>query len=269
MRKGDFTFFFGAASGSARKVLQQLEEPHVMLSYQTENNQPWNTEELFVDSGGYSLMLDTGTHPPADEYLDYVAQADADYYALQDFPNEPEILEEYGRSILQHREFTREYSASVLAAHHDRGLDATPVSVLQGWETDDYLQAIDRYDDAGVLTEYVGLGSVCRRNAEADIKDVVRTVDNALSGKHRIHAFGVKSNILDDQEMVDRLASADSLAYDWSYTKDVPGPRWHQVAYNYLQFKRRLFDEDDSAEPGPNATLTEAVTATDGGEPDD
>ena len=62
MKIGDFTFYFGASSGSSRKALQQLQEPHLMLNYATQNNQPWDVEELFTDSGGYSFMKGKGEY---------------------------------------------------------------------------------------------------------------------------------------------------------------------------------------------------------------
>lgn len=263
----DFTFYYGAASGSARKAMQQLEEPNIMLSYATENNEPWDCENLFIDSGGYSLMLDTGDHPPADEYLDYVESADPEYFALQDFPCEPEVLEEYGRSVMNHREFSLEYSAQVLTYARERGLDSEPVAVLQGWDPEDYRKCIDRYEQEGLLTDTVGIGSVCRRHADADIRDVVLTVREAIPDR-RIHAFGVKRDVLSHPDVLDALDSADSLAYDWSYEREVSGPWWHQVAYNYLRFESQLYEvlEEPEPESGPNATLTDAVAATDGGE---
>jgi hypothetical protein len=244
----DVTFFFGAASGSARKALQQLNEPNVMLSYATKNNTPWDCEHLFLDSGGYSLMLDTGEHPPADEYIDYVEEADPAYFALQDFPCEPDVLDTYGRSVFKHREFSVEYSASCRALAADRGINAEPVAVLQGWEPDEYLRCIERYEQEGLLTDTVGIGSVCRRNAEADIREIVLTIRDVLP-KRRLHAFGVKRDVLSYPAVLRALDSADSLAYDWSYQREVTGPWWHQVAFNYLRFKQRLYEvlEEPSA----------------------
>lgn len=265
----EFTFFFGAASGSARKALQQLEEPNVMLSYATENNNPWDCETLFIDSGGYSLMLDTGEHPPASEYIDYVEATAPEYFALQDFPCEPDVLEKYGRSVFKHREFSVEHSASCLAMARDRDLDADPVAVLQGWEPDDYLRCIERYEQEGLLTDYVGIGSVCRRNAETDIREVVTTIRDVLP-KRRLHAFGVKRDVLSYPDVLRALDSADSLAYDWSYEREVSGPWWHQVAFNYLRFKQRLYEvleapTGDDIRPEGQAGLTDTFARADGG----
>lgn len=238
-----FTFYFGGAGGSARKALQQMQEPDVMLSYATKNNTPWSCGSLFVDSGGYSVMMkdDEHDHPWPDEYLDYVESSGADYFALQDYPCEPDVLERYGNSAETHQHLSLEASAWLFVRAEEREIEAEPVCVLQGWDTQDYLDCIDLYREGGILTEYVGIGSVCRRNAEADIREVILAVADALPG-HRLHAFGVKVDVLKYPDVVDVLTSADSLAYDWSYAKEIPGPRWHQVTHNYLEYKRKIAD---------------------------
>lgn len=85
--------------------------------------------------------------------------------------------------------------------------------VLQGWSLADYLECSARYGAAGVdlATEpVVGLGSVCRRQATAEIAEIAATfADRGL----RLHGFGVKTNGLADYGP--DLMSADSMA--WSY----------------------------------------------------
>lgn len=235
----DFTFYFGAASGSARKVLRQMEEPDVMISYTTQNNQPWDCESLFIDSGGYSLMKHIGKHDHADDYLDYVERSGAEYFALQDYPCEPDILEKYDRSVQTHQYMSLEAGCHTLVRAQERGIDAKPVAVLQGWDLEDYYNCLRIYDRGGLMTDYVGIGSVCRRNAAADIREIIVAMRQCLP-RQKLHAFGVKKDVLGYRDVRQALDSADSLAYDWSYTKDVPGPRWHQVTHNYLEFKRSL-----------------------------
>jgi hypothetical protein len=87
------------------------------------------------------------------------------------------------------------------------------IPVLQGWTIDDYLRHVELYERAGVrLTDYgtVGIGSVCRRQASAEIGRIVETVSALGIG---LHGFGVKSAGLVRYGHL--LASADSLA--WSY----------------------------------------------------
>lgn len=87
--------------------------------------------------------------------------------------------------------------------------------VLQGYERDDYLRCWDRYDAAGIdLGNYpvVGLGSVCRRQAEDEIGDIV-TALLAIDDGLPVHGFGVKLRGLEKYGHL--LNTADSLA--WSY----------------------------------------------------
>jgi hypothetical protein len=76
-----------------------------------------------------------------------------------------------------------------------------------------YLACIDRYERAGIdlaAAPLVGLGSVCRRQATAQIGAI--TAELAAAGL-RLHGFGVKRHGL--ARYADHLQSADSLA--WSY----------------------------------------------------
>lgn len=87
--------------------------------------------------------------------------------------------------------------------------------VIQGDDLASYLRCLHLYRDAGVdLTSYetVGLGSVCRRQAEDEIGEIV----NALlldEPRLRLHGFGVKLRGI--QKYGHLLTSADSMA--WSY----------------------------------------------------
>lgn len=85
--------------------------------------------------------------------------------------------------------------------------------VLQGWTLADYRACAAMYTAEGVdLTAepIVGLGSVCRRQATAEIGEIVNTF--AGIGLN-LHGFGVKTAGLADYGP--DLASADSMA--WSY----------------------------------------------------
>jgi len=212
-----FRYFFGAASGSARKALRQLEEPNVMLNYATQNNQPWDgIERLFVDSGGYSFILGKGEYKTTDaEYLNWIAERDPELWALRDYPCEPEVLHDHGRTVNDHQQMTVDRHRNLLNRLSDHGISGQPVAVLQGWDIDDYLQCVDRFQDAGLLTDHVGIGSVCRRNAEAEIRRVVLAVRDAVPSRVSLHAFGVKSSVLKYPDVRDALATADSQSYEY------------------------------------------------------
>lgn len=250
---GGVRVYFGAASGSSQKALRSVNEPDVMISATTRNNRPWNgIGRLFVDSGGYSLMLDTGEHPPVGEYLNIVDRMGADVFATQDYPCEPEILDEYGRTVEEHQRLTTERARKCIDAAESRLGDIQPLVVVQGWEPREYLAHIDMLRGRGLLTDHVGIGSVCRRGEVEQVRAVLNTVTEALPARCDVHAFGVKAKVLSDSTVVDGLASVDTSA--WYYRTfnsrhDIPEtePAWLTCVYRYIEY-RRLLDSISSGE---------------------
>lgn len=117
---------------------------------------------------------------------------------------------------------------------HEAAPDLPFAPVLQGYTLDDYQRCADMYETAGVeLADQpvVGIGSVCRRQATAEIVEVVEAM------AHRgiaLHGFGVKTAGVG--ELAPVLASADSMA--WSTRgRHVPGcSASHKTEANCLRF---------------------------------
>jgi hypothetical protein len=119
------------------------------------------------------------------------------------------MLARTGLSVVEHQRRTVENFVQLRSLAPE--LPIFPV--VQGWRLDDYLRCVDAYARVGIdLTAepLVGLGSVCRRQATAEIGEIV----GRLSGLGlRLHGFGVKVGGL--RCYGDGLASADSMA--WSF----------------------------------------------------
>lgn len=270
-----FTFYFGAASGSSRKALRKLDEPNVMLNYATKNNLPWNgIDRLFIDSGGYSFMKGMGEYETSNrEYLKFITEHEPEMWALRDYPCEPEVLREHGRTVEDHQQMTTDRHRELLDLVDDPNytVPGQPIAVIQGWTVDDYLQHINQMRAAGTLTEYVGIGSVCRRNQEDEIREIVLTVREELPDWITgIHAFGVKGSVLKYPRVREALTSADSQSYEmqaqWGVLHDL-GPAsktWRDSALEYLRQKRRirtiLVGRDDA-----DTKQQTLIAATDGG----
>ena len=97
------------------------------------------------------------------------------------------------------------------------------IPVLQGWRLAEYEACALMYEQAGIdlaAEPVVGLGSVCRRQATAEIGAIVTTfADRGL----RLHGFGVKSQGVARYGHL--LTSADSMAWSTGarYGKRLPG----------------------------------------------
>lgn len=85
------------------------------------------------------------------------------------------------------------------------------IPVLQGQTIDDYAYCDQLYSEAGIdlaAEPVVGLGSVCRRQATAEIEEIV---SHFHAKGYRLHGFGVKT--LGLERYGSKLVSADSLAW--------------------------------------------------------
>jgi hypothetical protein len=99
------------------------------------------------------------------------------------------------------------------------------VPVIQGQDIEDYLWCVELYRRAGIdlrACPVVGVGSVCRREAEDDILHVFREL--APLGLS-MHGYGVKTKGLAKYGPL--LTSADSMAWSWNarWEKPLPGCR--------------------------------------------
>lgn len=239
-------FYYGAASGSSKKALRQLEEPNVMINYATQNNKPWkNIDNLFIDSGGYSFMLGKGEYGTTDrKYLEFIEKHQPEVFALRDYPCEPDVLEKNGRTVRDHLEATTQKHRNLLGLLPEFDIQGQPVSVIQGWKLGDYLEHLQMLKQQDLLTDYVAIGSVCRRNQDEEIRRIINEIYKRI-GDRKLHAFGVKSNILRFRDMQEKLDSADSMAYEHGeqFGQRVSGTErksFRDSALAYLKFKKNI-----------------------------
>jgi hypothetical protein len=187
-----------------------------------------------LDSGGFTeLALFGRWQTTPGEYAQAVACYATQIGRLawaspQDWMCEPSMLARTGLSVAEHQARTVDNYCTL--RHLAPELPFIPV--LQGWTLTDYLACLGRYQQAGVdlaAGPLVGLGSVCRRQATAQIGAIAAEL--AAAGL-RLHGFGVKRHGL--ARYADHLESADSLA--WSYAArrrpPLPGCRSHRNCAN-------------------------------------
>lgn len=241
----ELTFYYGCASGGARKALRKLDEENVMISFMTKNNYAWpEIDNLFIDSGGYSILSsdDIDDHPKVEEYRKYIEKSTPEYYALQDYPCEPSLLNKYDAEVKDHIEKT--VNRHIACLNEIPSNIATPVPVIQGWHPDDYVACIDAFRDQGILpNEYVGIGSIKREHDPITVKNIIKTVYEELPAQTKIHGFGAKTRLFRQTTAALYLDSADSNAYDLVASKNHGTSRWEACAIEYLRMKMKIEGE--------------------------
>lgn len=211
-------FYFSLASGSQRKTARILNYPNILINFMTRQNTPpkYPYERLFIDSGGFFSSMQAGNYTKSDnEYLKYVMAMNPAFFALRDFPCEPELLKKHNRSVRQHIDMTVENHCHLLDLLPDYDIDATPIPVLQGWSVEDYLYCIDLFRERGLITEYMAIGSVCRRTGVNEIRRIIISIKDNLPAGTKLHGFGVKLTALYDMTIWKALYSVDSGAWDY------------------------------------------------------
>jgi hypothetical protein len=136
----------------------------------------------------------------------------------QDWMCEPWIVQKTGLSVLEHQRLTIErYDA--LLAEDTEGIYIMPV--LQGYAPADYVRHIEMYGDRLAQGAWVGVGSICKRNASPRAVEAVLLAIQAVRGDLQLHGFGLKATALRSALIFDLLATADSMA--WSFQARMQG----------------------------------------------
>lgn len=173
------------------------------------------------------------------QYIELAALSGASWWAQPDLCCEPEIaanreevdyriratatlLEGVLRIVYAWQdELARTCPAAVVAR-----MVPAPVPVIQGWTPDDYLRSLDLLDQVWSRWQpwlsppaLIGVGSVCRRplhHRDYGLLAVLARIEDALPAGARLHLFGVKGASLAHLKMNERVASVDSMAYDFA-----------------------------------------------------
>ena len=163
-----------------------------------------------LDSAGFVAMVRYRGYPWSTS--DYVRLAKSHpwaWWAAMDYCCEPEVARD--RAEVRARiASTVRHHGECCACADDLGV-AAPLPVLQGWFPDDYERCVDQLD---VDAPLIGVGSVCRREPAA-IEAIVNRLDAVLPSSTRLHLFGVKGSSVAALRGHRRVASVDSMAWDY------------------------------------------------------
>lgn len=185
--------------------------------------------DVALDSGGFVAAARYGDYRwTVDDYLDLVQSHRWSWWAALDMCCEPEIAADRPLRLLR-LAATARLLAECRSEARRRGLDM-PMPVLQGWTPDEYALCASRLPIAE-WPDLVGLGSVCRRplKGPTGLLAVLEAVDAVLPSHTRLHLFGVKSSALRELAAHPRVASVDSMA--WDFAARVERRRGRDMAY--------------------------------------
>ena len=130
----------------------------------------------------------------------------------QDYMCEPFILAKTGMSVKDHQLLTIGRYLSIASFV---GNSAYVMPVLQGFWPEEYVSHIRQYATMIHEGQWVGVGSVCKRNARIESVESVLVAINRERPDLRLHGFGLKTTALRSSIVRRLLFSADSMA--WSY----------------------------------------------------
>lgn len=135
----------------------------------------------------------------------------------QDYMCETFILTKTGLTIADHQRLTIERYDALL----DCNTQVTIIPVLQGFAPGDYVDHIRQYGGRLAHGQWVGVGSICKRNGN------IRAIEEVLLAIHherpdlRLHGFGLKTTALSSGLVQELLYTADSMA--WSFAARISG----------------------------------------------
>ena len=187
--------------------------PRVMLSYNMlrKIKTTWDINIPFMmDSGAFAVILKYGKYPfTPEEYAEGIAKWHPDIAWTMDYPCEPSVQKKGHYDPVSAQEMTIDNQIKLL------DLNANTQMVVQGWTVLDYLENLDGIKDQGLLTEHLGIGSVCRRGQNRKIARIVRAIHNNVPSWVKLHGFGIKVSVLKDTDARFYLHSVDSQS--WGY----------------------------------------------------
>lgn len=197
-------------------------------------------QSWMLDSGAFTEITTHGRYRDEPEkYADHIkrwAQCNTLKVAVsQDYMCEKFVLDITGLAIPDHQRLTIERYDRLIACD----LPVPLMPVLQGYAIEDYLRHVDQYGDRLKPGMWVGVGSVCKRNANVRaIEDLVSTIHDERPDL-KLHGFGLKITALESGLVRECLYSADSMAWSYAARRDGRGEdanKWQEA----MKFVERI-----------------------------
>lgn len=183
---------------------------------------PFTVGDWIMDSGAFTTIARHGGYPESvDVYAAQIQRWKTNGRLLaavaQDYMCEPHMLQKTGLTIADHQRLTIERYDALRALVDDVYI----LPVLQGYAVEDYVAHLRAYGDRLAPNAWVGVGSVCKRNAQPQIVLRILQAIHAVRPDLRLHGFGLKTTALAYPGVALHLFSSDSMA--WSFAARCEG----------------------------------------------
>jgi hypothetical protein len=170
-----------------------------------------------LDSGAFTRITSGQGHLDPIIYAQQIDRwsrcGDLAAAVTQDWMCEPFVLEKTGLSVKKHQKMTIERFDLLSELIESR---TYLMPVLQGYDADEYIEHLLDYGDRLESGAWVGVGSICKRNANASSIVGVLMAIKSVRPDLRLHGFGIKKTALLSGIVWDLLYSADSQAHGLS-----------------------------------------------------
>lgn len=200
--------------------------------------------QWIMDSGAFTEIMAHGAFRyGAEEYAAQIERfsecGELIAAVSQDYMCEQAALERTGLTVADHQLLTVERYAGILESLSARGGPAYLMPVLQGYTPEEYACHVTQYGSLLSKNAYVGVGSVCKRNASpGEVADVLAAI-KAVRADLRLHGFGLKLTALADDRVRSMLHSSDSLAWSFSARRQGRDANDPAEAARYVERVRR------------------------------
>ncbi len=224
----------------------QLKRVFISVNRCRRRKSDFKVHDWIMDSGAFTEIATHGEYrQPASEYVGQIRrwQRCGNLLAAvsQDYMCEPFILAKTGCTVAEHQAKTIARFDEIAAL--SPGVPIIPV--LQGFEPQEYVAHLRAYGSRISPGDWVGVGSVCKRNSNPrEIKKVLMAI-KIESPRLRLHGFGIKKTSLKSGTVRRLLYSSDSMA--WSFNARRNGLNAHdpQVALAYVRAIETQEVQDD------------------------
>lgn len=195
--------------------VHQFDTSFISVNRLRKRRSPFTVNRWIMDSGAFTEISTHGHYRHSvEEYAKEINRWKHNGTLLaavsQDYMCEPFILKKTGLTVADHQQLSIErYEALKVLT------DVYILPVLQGFAPSEYVQHIRMYGDRLAPGQWVGVGSICKRNADPSAIVAVLEAIHRERPDLRLHGFGLKLTALADPRVRVHLHTADSMS--WSF----------------------------------------------------